>query len=152
MYGLARKKKSLYIAFVVSQFTKLSFPTLSSLASKHVLEYEQGRLQGALFAINAVAGALGPLAMEFIYNRTKDKLFPGFMFVFAASLYFVGALVATIIPFVSDLNGSREIVSSELQDPLLTERLPDEFLTTQSDECLEDAVMQRQTKGEIVCT
>ncbi|GAX19754.1 hypothetical protein FisN_37Lh021 [Fistulifera solaris] len=150
MYGLARKKKSLYIAFVVSQFTKLSFPTLSSLASKHVFEYEQGRLQGALFATNAVAGALGPLAMEFIYNRTKDNLFPGFMFVFAASLYFVGALVATIIPFVSD--GSRGIVSSDLQDPLLAEMPSDELLAQEPDECLQDEVLQRQTKDEIVCT
>jgi hypothetical protein len=96
-----------------------------------------------------VAGAVGPLAMEFIYNRTKDKLFPGFMFVFAASLYFVGALVAMIIPFVSD--GSTEIVSSELQDPLLAETLSDEVLAQEPDECL-DAVLQTQTKSDLVCT
>ena len=130
MYGLARKKNSLYAAFVVSQFTKLSFPTLSSLASQHVCEHEQGRIQGALFATNAVAGALGPLAMEFVYHRTKDQLFPGFMFVFAAALYFLGALVATALPWVSGRNAT-EIARSNLEDPLLTDE-------THSDESVSD--------------
>lgn len=144
MYGLARKKNSLYAAFVVSQFTKLSFPTLSSLASKHVFEYEQGRIQGALFATNAVAGAIGPLAMEFVYNRTKEQLFPGFMFVFAAALYFLGALVATTLPFVSPLNRNvhTDTARSDLEDPLLTENetRSSEGMCTESDGVEESCV------------
>lgn len=152
MYGLARKKNSLYAAFVVSQFTKLSVPTLSSLASKHVFEHEQGRIQGALFATNAIGGALGPLTMVFVYNLTKDPLFPGFMFVFAAALYFLGALVATSLPFVSSLHrdARAETAPSDLEEPLLAETRTEEGISTVSGGLEASEIMNGRTKCAFV--
>lgn len=155
MYALTRRKSSLYAALVVSQFTKLSFPTLSSLASKHACEHEKGRVLGALFATNAIASALGPLAMESVYNRTKDALFPGFMFVFAATLYLLGSLVAMMLPFVSR---SHRVTftgptRSELTDPLLmTESIPSERNSTSIPNDFEApvSIMDGETKSAFV--
>ena len=99
VYGIAKTKYGITLAFVMSQLTKLNFPLLSSLASRGASAQEQGRVQGALFATNAIANAIGPLIMEFIYRRTKDSsMGPGFMWIFAAFLYFVGAVLVSQIP------------------------------------------------------
>jgi Na+/melibiose symporter-like transporter len=102
LYGAARSKPTIYVALVVSQLTKTNFPLLSSLASKDVSVHEQGRVQTALFATNAIANAIGPLALEFVYHFTKHwkgRLGgPGFMFIFAAGLYAIGAVVVSLIP------------------------------------------------------
>merc|ERR1712224_1190540 len=81
-------------ALSLSQVTKLSYPLLSSLASQQVGDDEQGRVQGALLGLNALAGAVGPVTMNWIYIRTKDGRFgPGTMFVLASSLCVIGTLV-----------------------------------------------------------
>jgi DHA1 family tetracycline resistance protein-like MFS transporter len=91
IYGAARKKSSIYSALALSQLTKLNFPILSSLSSQQADPHEQGQLQGALFALNALAGAFGPLAMNVVYQHTKD----GTMFLASSGLYFTG-LVAVL--------------------------------------------------------
>lgn len=103
VYGVAKTKYGIMVAFIISQLTKLNFPILSSLASEGASEHEQGRIQGALFAMNAIANALGPLSMDYIYHKTKDTSYgPGFMWIFAAGLYFIGLIFVTFIP-VTDL-------------------------------------------------
>lgn len=54
LYGCSSEKTGISIAFVISQVTKLNFPLLSRMASKMVDQNEMGRVQGALFASNAM--------------------------------------------------------------------------------------------------
>jgi hypothetical protein len=81
-------------------------------------------MQGALFALSALANAIGPLLLEVIYDHTKDGqgLGPGTMFVFASLLYFVGTIIVSVISR-DKANGSSPIVSddNELEEPLLRE-------------------------------
>lgn len=102
LYGAAGSKATIYVALIVSQLTKMNFPILSSMASKDVPPHEQGRVQGALFATNAIANAIGPLSLEFIYHLTKNiaGLGPGFMFIFASGIYAVGTVIVSFIPIV----------------------------------------------------
>jgi DHA1 family tetracycline resistance protein-like MFS transporter len=115
LYGVATNKTTLCVAMLLSQLTKMNFPLLSSLASKDASTNEQGRVQGALFATNAIAYAVGPLSMEYVYHRTKNKKHfgPGFMFVYAAGLYAIGTLLVALIP----IKKSPEVSSSEEQQP-----------------------------------
>ena len=101
LYGVARNKTTITVALSLSQLTKLSYPVLSSLSSRQVGLDEQGQIQGALLALNALGGAIGPISMNWIYERTKtsDKYFgPGTMFLFASFLYFLGTIVISSIP------------------------------------------------------
>eukprot|EP00531_Pseudo-nitzschia_arenysensis_P009591 CAMPEP_0116126244 /NCGR_PEP_ID=MMETSP0329-20121206/6232_1 /TAXON_ID=697910 /ORGANISM="Pseudo-nitzschia arenysensis, Strain B593" /LENGTH=701 /DNA_ID=CAMNT_0003620321 /DNA_START=78 /DNA_END=2179 /DNA_ORIENTATION=- len=102
LYGVASTKTEITAALGLSQLTKLSYPLLSSLASQQVGLDEQGRVQGALLALNALAGALGPVSMNWVYEKTKDgthKPFgPGTMFLLSSGLYFLGTIVVSQIP------------------------------------------------------
>lgn len=114
LYGVARSKETIYVAFVVSQFTKTNLPIISSLASQNVDPHEQGRVQGALFATNAIANAVGPLLLEYVYHCTKnDKATyflggPGFMFIVAAGLYAIGTVIVSFIPVQSAAEQQRQ--------------------------------------------
>jgi len=98
LYGVATSKRMIFAALILSQATKVNVPVLSSLASHAGTEHEQGRVQGALFAVNAIAYAVGPLSMEYIYKLTEDTMGPGFMFVYAAMLYATGTVFVSFIP------------------------------------------------------
>jgi len=54
LYGIAKTKETIFFALLFSQLTKVNIPILSSLASKQASTDEQGRIQGALFATNAI--------------------------------------------------------------------------------------------------
>jgi DHA1 family tetracycline resistance protein-like MFS transporter len=146
LYGMATGKYSVLLALLLAQFTKLNFPILSSIASKTASSREQGRMQGALFATNALASAFGPLSMEYVYGRTKSCSNwyggPGTMFFFAAVLQAMGFIAVSFIPrsagFIADeMDPDQEsllhcgedesiIVSptSNLEEPLLPSRCP----------------------------
>jgi DHA1 family tetracycline resistance protein-like MFS transporter len=122
LYGLARNKKVIYVALSFSQLTKLNYPILSSFASKGVSEAAQGQVQGALFALNALGAAIGPLTMQFIYVHTKGTLGPGTMFLFASSLYFMGAIFVSFIPVHAEVERPNNNVNNSeagLEEPLL---------------------------------
>lgn len=131
LYGLATTKSTIYIALVVAQLTKLNTPVLSSMASKDASIDEQGRIQGALSASNAIAIALGPLTMEVVYHFSKSKshLGPGFMFYYAAMLYAVGMLLIYGVPSdhpkrpspVEDDHHATETPENPLEEPLLSQ-------------------------------
>lgn len=61
---------------------------------------EQGRIQGALFSLKALASAAGPIAMRFVYHYTESgALFgPGTMFVAAAFVYLIAVYCAYELP------------------------------------------------------
>jgi hypothetical protein len=118
VYGMAKSKSAIYVAFVVAQLTKVNFAVASSLASQGVTGQEQGRIQGALFATNAMANALGPLSMELIYNRTKNTILgPGFMWFCASGLYAIGTFIVSFIPEQKHT----DVAVSDLEEPLLLE-------------------------------
>ena len=100
LYGLARSKTTIYAALVAAQFTKLNAPVLAALASQGAAPLEQGRIQGALAALNALGFSVGPLSMEFIYHKTKNKphLGPGFMFYYGAMLYAAAVVLVLWVP------------------------------------------------------
>ena len=99
LYGVARNKTTITAALSLSQLTKLNYPILSSVASQQVGFDKQGQVQGALFGLNSLAGAVGPIIMNYIYEVTKTSNFgPGIMFIFASFLYFLGTIAVYMIP------------------------------------------------------
>jgi DHA1 family tetracycline resistance protein-like MFS transporter len=130
LYGLAKSKGIIYFALCLSQLTKTNFALVSSIASNNVSGNEQGRMQGALFALSAVANAIGPVTLQLIYDHTKGGNFlgPGTMFVFASALYFVGTCFVTCIPGdrIKPSN-TRERNESDLEEPLLGEQSCDDI-------------------------
>jgi MFS family permease len=124
LYGAARDKATITVALSFSQITKLNYPILSSLASKAVDTDEQGQVQGALLATNALAGALGPVCMNYIYKQTKNThLGPGTMFLLASFLYFLGTLCVAMISMANSL-GSPTSERREHNDQLTNDRVP----------------------------
>jgi Na+/melibiose symporter-like transporter len=127
LYGAARNKLTLYFALGLSQLTKTNTPILASLASQDASVNEQGQIQGALYAVNALSAAIGPLTMQFVYRRTKDNFGPGTMFVVASFLYFVGTTVVSFIP-VRPMVATEEMaiesrpILDDLEEPLLLQR------------------------------
>jgi hypothetical protein len=71
-------------------------------------ECEQGRIQGALYSLSALASGVGPVLLRLVYRLAKDSTFgPGAMFIFAGGLYLVAVGVACALP--KELaNSSRE--------------------------------------------
>lgn len=123
-YGLARGKSLIYVAFCLSQFTKTNFPLVSSIASNNVSENEQGRMQGALFAVSALANAIGPVTLEAVYHCTKDGnglLGPGTMWIVASFLYGVGTVIVCLIP--TDKTKTTNATSIHAEENDLEERL-----------------------------
>merc|ERR1719273_464262 len=75
----------------------MSFPTISAIKSNNVNEFEQGRIQGALYSLQALAFGIGPIFLRFVYNRTKDYS-PGSMFICAAFLESLAIGFAYFLP------------------------------------------------------
>jgi DHA1 family tetracycline resistance protein-like MFS transporter len=130
LYGLAKDKQTIFIAVAIGAFVSMAFPTISAIKSNsksvlhaqaHILgrriaplltlvhalppfadvdESEQGRIQGALYSLSALASALGPMTLRFVYHFTKDGAFvgPGSMFIFAAGLYVIASYCAYLLP------------------------------------------------------
>jgi len=100
LYKVSKSKKMVYVSLILSQITGLNSSIVSSVASKTVPANQQGRVQGALCALNSIGYAVGSLSVQFVYQETKDIswLGPSFMFVFTASLYAVGTVLVTLIP------------------------------------------------------
>ena len=109
IYGLAQTKFLIYVALSLSQLTKTNFPILSSLASAHATDYQQGSIQGALFALSALANAIGPMCLQLFSSN-------GHMFVVASGLYLIGTLVVSFLP---DKKRQDED-NGDLEEPLLT--------------------------------
>jgi MFS transporter, DHA1 family, tetracycline resistance protein len=99
MYGLARNKTTIFVALGVAGLTGMAFPTISAIKANNVEPSEQGRIQGALYSLQALASGLGPVALKFVYSQTKNsRLGPGSMFLFASGLYLVAVTIACSLP------------------------------------------------------
>jgi len=100
LYGVAETKRTIFVSATLASLTGMSFPTISAIKSNNVDEMEQGRIQGALYSLQSLASALGPLLLRYVYNETKDGggFGRGTMFIFGAGLYLVATLFAWALP------------------------------------------------------
>jgi hypothetical protein len=99
MYGLAHNKTTIYAAVAISALTGMAFPTISAIKANNVAVTEQGRIQGALYSLQALASGVGPVVLRFVYSIFKESsVGPGAMFVFAGMLYLVAVGVALALP------------------------------------------------------
>lgn len=102
IYGIARHKSTIFAALLISGFSNMSFPTISAIKANNVKSSEQGRIQGALYSVKALASGVGPAVLQFVYSKTKNRegtfLGPGTMFIFAAGLFLVAVGLALALP------------------------------------------------------
>ena len=102
LYGLAENKQTIFLAVAIGSFVSMSFPTISAIKSNNVDKSEQGRIQGALYSLSALASALGPMTLRCVYHYTKDGqtalVGPGTMFLFAGVLYAIASYCAYLLP------------------------------------------------------
>eukprot|EP00977_Amphora_coffeiformis_P029114 scaffold38855_cov191-Amphora_coffeaeformis.AAC.1 len=80
LYRISKSKKVVYVSLILSQVTGLNSSIVSSVASKTVPANQQGRVQGALCALDSIGYAAGSITVQFVYEKTKDIawLGPGF--------------------------------------------------------------------------
>ena len=100
LFGLAQHKRAIFVGGAISPFVNMAFPTISAVKSNNVDESEQGQVQGALYSLQALAMALGPVSMRFVARVAKnfDVGGPGSMFVFAAFLYVIAVCCGYFLP------------------------------------------------------
>merc|ERR1719491_1046113 len=105
LYGIATNKTTIFASLLLSSFTSMSFPTISAIKANNVKDCEQGRIQGALFSVQALASGIGPAILQFVYSKTKDidnntlfRFGPGTMWYCASFLYFIAVGLALTLP------------------------------------------------------
>jgi len=116
LYGIASEKWMIFVALSLGSFVGMSFPTISAIKANNVKENEQGRIQGALFSVQALAAGLGPMSLRLVFHFTKDTVFPGpgAMWLFAALLFLIATGFALILP--SDKANSTQPLYASGQD------------------------------------
>lgn len=102
LYGLAREKATIFVAIAIGSGVSMAFPTISAIKANNVKDSEQGRIQGALYSVQAVASGLGPTVMRQIYGWSQDGTSilwgPGTMFLFSSLFYVVAVYCASQLP------------------------------------------------------
>lgn len=114
MYGLAHDRKGVYAAVCLGALTGMAFPTISAIKANNVDASEQGRIQGALYAIQAISAGVGPTSMRSVDAIAKKSgLPPGTMFFFAACLQSIALCLAYQLP--KDKANSKENRTRDVQ-------------------------------------
>jgi Major Facilitator Superfamily len=100
LYGVAKSKRTIFIAAAIAPLSNMAFPTISALKSNNVRDSEQGLIQGALYSLQAIASGLGPMIMRAVYHFTKDGAFfgAGSMFVVAGGIMMIAVGLAHDLP------------------------------------------------------
>ena len=98
IYGLASTGPTFLIGLPVFAFMGLFGPALQEVMTRHVSHSEQGKLQGANGAINAISGLIGPLVFATVFaafiGPRRDLHLPGAPFLLASLLMMVAAVAA----------------------------------------------------------
>lgn len=98
-YGFATSRGPLFCGIALASLGGMAFPTFSAIKSNNVDKSEQGRVQGALYSILALASAIGPLVMRFVESTASSVFFgPGIMFLFAACLQLIATGLSFYLP------------------------------------------------------
>jgi DHA1 family tetracycline resistance protein-like MFS transporter len=98
LYSFANTKQIIFFAVVVSSFTGMSFPTISAIKANNADESEQGRIQGALYALSSLANALGPVLLRLAYQYTMNTKYPGSFFLVATVFFTVAVFCGYTLP------------------------------------------------------
>ncbi len=98
MFAFANTKELIFIAIIISSFTGMSFPTISAIKSNIAEQSEQGRIQGALFALSSLASAIGPAVLSATYQKSKNTNLPGSFFLVSTFFYFIAVSFACALP------------------------------------------------------
>jgi Na+/melibiose symporter-like transporter len=109
LYGQAKDRHVMYIAVCIGALSSMAFPTISAMKANIVESSERGRIQGALYSIQAVAAGIGPMTMRMIDNaipqhhhqQEEEHRSPrseGCMFFFAAFLQCIALVGAFHLP------------------------------------------------------
>ena len=110
LYGIAQHKATIFAAFILSGLTTMAFPTISAIKANNVGPTEQGRIQGALYSVKALASGVGPAVLQAIYSRTNTTdhtdttnksswfLGPGTMWFVASFLFLIAVGLAITLP------------------------------------------------------
>lgn len=88
LYGFTSNKILIFVVTFFASGAGMCFPTTNSIMTFNVEKHEQGTAQGAFLALQAVANAVGPVILNFIFQQTSTGAFLG-----ASSFFYVGALV-----------------------------------------------------------
>ena len=102
LYAFATSKYLMFVAICISTFQGMAFPTISAIKSGSVSKFEQGRLQGALFALQSLASAVGPCSLRLLYERSVESHYPGSFFLLAAVLFFIAAILGMSLQICTD--------------------------------------------------
>ncbi len=93
-YGAATSGPMLWLAMPVLAFWGLTTPSLQAIVTRRVGVDEQGRLQGAMAGLVAVAGIIGPYTFTHVYATGVRLDVPGAAFFLAAAVLALACLVA----------------------------------------------------------
>ena len=98
IYGLSDSGWGFVIGIPVFAFMGLFGPSLQEVMTRHVSPSEQGKLQGANGAINAISGLIGPIVFATVFatfiGPRRDLQLPGAPFLLASMLMVVAAVGA----------------------------------------------------------
>lgn len=99
--GLAPTGFMFMLAVFPNALWGLAMPTLQSLMTQHVSEFEQGQLQGASMSVASVAGVASPLFFGAVYALTVSPSsplpYPGLSFLIAAAVLLAAAVLGWVV-------------------------------------------------------
>eukprot|EP00884_Botryococcus_braunii_P008499 jgi/Botrbrau1/17650/Bobra.0166s0078.1 len=121
MLAYAPSKVFAFVAIGVGTLSNVGFPAISSIKANNVQDYEQGLIQGALYAAKSLAQGIGPItfaALFSLFSRSDSPLpyFPGAPFLFGAGLSLVAVLVASTIDSESADRGVQQLPEVHYED------------------------------------
>jgi len=98
LYAFAPSKQYIFLAVCISSFGGMAFPTISAIKANNAEEFEQGRIQGALYALSSLASAIGPGLLRLGYQKTKDTSQPGAFFLIGSIFFIVATVCGWALP------------------------------------------------------
>jgi MFS transporter, DHA1 family, tetracycline resistance protein len=100
LYGLAPTGMWFWLSMPIASLVGFLNPAIMGLMSREIGPHEQGRLQGAIGAVQAAASIIGPLAFTSIFAWSiaaeRAVKLPGAAFMIAAFFTLVGFVIAAI--------------------------------------------------------
>ncbi|AZI43325.1 MFS transporter [Deinococcus psychrotolerans] len=92
--AFAKTSLLLYVSLIFGALGGLAGPTLQGIISRQVSESEQGKVQGALTAVNSLVGVVGPLLATWVFayfnGGGSGVRFPGAAFMMGAVFSVIG--------------------------------------------------------------
>lgn len=114
MYALSSTKECIIAAAAIGSLANMSFPTISAMKANNVNSSEQGRIQGALYALSSLSSAIGPIILKYVSTHYSDNTsHPGSYFLVATLFMLVATVCAYVLP--KDKANSTQIRTSDTE-------------------------------------